>query len=266
MKKTVVYSLLFGTMLLGATVPAEAATVVFDSEQSIVFTPSTDGTDPVNPENPDPEKPVRPVDPTNPDGPNPGTPGPLSINYASSLDFGSNEISNKDQTYFARAQTYKNPDGSASELATANYVQVSDLRGTNAGWVLKVKQNGQFRNAETLHKELTGATVAFAEPSVRSNATDVLPPTATANIQLDAAGAETVVMQAPEKTGAGTWITLWGQAEKVTEKNQQGQQVNATITRAISLTVPGKTPKDAVQYKTTLTWLLSDVPVNNGGK
>ena len=38
MKKTVVYSLLFGTMLLGATVPAEAATVVFDSEQSIVFT------------------------------------------------------------------------------------------------------------------------------------------------------------------------------------------------------------------------------------
>lgn len=28
MKKTVVYSLLFGTMLLGATVPAEAATVV----------------------------------------------------------------------------------------------------------------------------------------------------------------------------------------------------------------------------------------------
>ena len=130
-------------------------------------------------------KPVRPVDPTNPDGPNPGTPGPLSIDYASSLDFGSNEISNKDQTYFARAQTYKNPDGSASELATANYVQVSDLRGTNAGWVLKVKQNGQFRNAETLHKELTGATVAFTEPSVRSNATDVLPPTATANIQLD---------------------------------------------------------------------------------
>ena len=98
-------------------------------------------------------------------------------------------------------------------------MQVSDLRGTNAGWVLKVKQNGQFRNAETLHKELTGATVAFTEPSVRSNATDVLPPTATANIQLDAAGAETVVMQAPEKTGAGTWITLWGQAEKVTEKN-----------------------------------------------
>ncbi|MGH2245718.1 WxL domain-containing protein, partial [Enterococcus faecalis] len=77
--------------------------VVYDSEQSIVFTPSTDGTDPVNTENHDPEKPVRPVDPTNPDGPNPGTPRPLSIDYASSLDFDSNEISNKDQTYFGRA-------------------------------------------------------------------------------------------------------------------------------------------------------------------
>ena len=200
-------------MLLGATVPAEAATVVLIANSRLFYPKHRwDGSSKSRKSRS--RKPVRPVDPTNPDGPNPGTPGPLSIDYASSLDFGSNEISNKDQTYFARAQTYKNPDGSASELATANYVQVSDLRGTNAGWVLKVKQNGQFRNAETLHKELTGATVAFTEPSVRSNATDVLPPTATANIQLDAAGAETVVMQAPEKTGAGTWITLWGKQKK----------------------------------------------------
>ena len=199
-------------MLLGATVPAEAATVVLIANSRLFYPKHRwDGSSKSRKSRS--RKPVRPVDPTNPDGPNPGTPGPLSIDYASSLDFGSNEISNKDQTYFARAQTYRNPDGSASELATANYVQVSDLRGTNAGWVLKVKQNGQFRNAETLHKELTGATVAFTEPSVRSNATDVLPPTATANIQ-DAAGAETVVMQAPEKTGAGTWITLWGKQKK----------------------------------------------------
>ena len=132
------------------------------------------------------------------------------------FDFGSNEISNKDQTYFARAQTHRNPDGSASELATANYVQVSDLRGTNAGWVLKVKQNGQFRNAETLHKELTGATVAFTEPSVRSNATDVLPPTATANIHSDAAGAETARPRKDRRRNADHAV---GQAEKVTEKS-----------------------------------------------
>ena len=70
----------------------------------------------------------------------------------------------------------------------------------------------------------------------------------------------------PQKRPAPERGSRCGASRKSDRKNQQGQQVNATITRAISLTVPGKTPKDAVQYKTTLTWLLSDVPVNNGGK
>jgi hypothetical protein len=38
-------------------------------------------------------KPVDPVDPTDPNGPEPGTPGPLSIDYASSFDFGTQKIS-----------------------------------------------------------------------------------------------------------------------------------------------------------------------------
>ena len=48
-------------------------------------------TKPVDPVNPDTEKPVEPFDPTTPDTgnkPNEGTTGPLSIDYASSLDFG----------------------------------------------------------------------------------------------------------------------------------------------------------------------------------
>ena len=36
-----------------------------------------------------------------------------------------------------------------------NYVQVTDNRGTEAGWSLKVKQEGQFKS--TSGKELTGA-------------------------------------------------------------------------------------------------------------
>jgi hypothetical protein len=34
------------------------------------------------------------------------------------------------------------------------------------------------------------------------------------------------------------------------------------VTKAITLAVPGSTPKDAVKYSTTLTWSLSDVPGN----
>ena len=88
------------------------------SQKSIV-----DPTEPVDPENPDPEKPVKPIDPTDPEGPNPGTQGPLSIDYASSFDFGKNRISNKDQVYFARAQQYQE-----NQKETPNFVQISDNR------------------------------------------------------------------------------------------------------------------------------------------
>ena len=119
---------------------------------------------------PDPEKPVNPVDPTDPDGPNPGTNGPLSIDYASSLDFGSIKSRIKNETYYARAQTYLNDDGTAAMLKTANYVQVTDNRGNNAGWRLTVKQNGQFKNENTLNQELTGSVIKLTEPAVKSNA------------------------------------------------------------------------------------------------
>ncbi|MEB5953235.1 WxL domain-containing protein, partial [Enterococcus innesii] len=71
------------------------------SNGAITFEADPNPTNPVDPT--DPEKPVDPVDPTDPDGPNPGTNGPLSIDYASSLDFGVNKISNKNEVYYARA-------------------------------------------------------------------------------------------------------------------------------------------------------------------
>ena len=42
-----------------------------------------------------------------------------------------------------------------------------------------------------------------------------------------------------------------------------GGQRYASIARAIALTVPWRTPSESVQYKTTLTCLRADVPVNN---
>lgn len=89
----------------------------YRSNGLVEFIPNVDPTDPVDPENPDPEKPVKPIDPTDPEGPNPGTQGPLSIDYASSFDFGKNRISNKDQVYFARAQQYQE-----NQKETPNFV------------------------------------------------------------------------------------------------------------------------------------------------
>jgi hypothetical protein len=251
-------SLVAATIGTTKVVADEAA--AYQSNGTVDFIPNTDPTNPVNPENPDPENPVQPVDPTDPDGPNPGTNGPLSIDYASSLDFGVNKISNKNEVYYARAQAYLDEDGEVSPLKTANYVQISDNRGSNAGWRLSVKQNGQFKNESTLNKELTGSVITLKNPTVKSNAQGVTAPIAAATITLDAAGAESVVMTAASHAGAGTWVNAWGTVETVTEKDEANQAYQVDVTKDVALSVPGSTPKDAVNYATTLTWTLSDTP------
>lgn len=245
-----------------ATTVSAAETAAYNSNGAVDFIPNTDPTNPVNPIDPDPENPVNPVDPTDPDGPQPGTQGPLSIDFASSFDFGVNKISNKNEVYYARAQAYSNEDGSQSELTTPNYVQVTDNRGNNAGWTLTVKQNGQFKNDATLNSELTGAQITLISPTVSSNAAGVTAPVATTSIALDANGTEAVVMSAATNAGAGTWVNYWGEVETVTEQDENGQEIQADVTKAVALSVPGSTPKDAVSYTTTLTWSLTDVPGN----
>jgi len=181
MKKTVGLVIALGLLTSLSTIAQAKETASYNSNGAVNFIPNTDPTKPVDPTNPDPNNPVNPVDPTDPDGPNPGTDGPLSIDYASSFDFGVNKISNKDETYYARAQKFKNEDGSASDSVRPNYVQVSDNRGNNGGWTLQVKQNGQFTNENTLNKTLTGSKITLVNPVIKSNAKNVDAPEAASN-------------------------------------------------------------------------------------
>ena len=93
---------------LGLTIPitAQAEEVAaYHSNGQIVFEPNTEPTDPISPTDPDPENPIKPVDPTTPDGkPEPGTNGPLSIDFASSLYFGTQKITSKTEIYHAALQ------------------------------------------------------------------------------------------------------------------------------------------------------------------
>lgn len=252
---------------IGSTTVSAAVANDYDSKGSVTFRPSEDPTDPVDPENPDPNT---PVDPVNPDGtdPEPGTKGPLSIDFASSFDFGTNQISSKDQTYYARAQKYAEDaaDPTKTHADTANYVQVTDNRGNNAGWNLKVKQNKQFTatDANAKHQVLDGAAITLAAPAVATSAGAtgvVTAPVATATITLDPTGAaESPVMAAAENAGQGTWVDAWGTVEEVDEPQAGGTTAKANVTKDVSLFVPGATVKDAVKYETTLTWILSDTP------
>ena len=235
MKKTKVMTLM-ATTTLGALalVPMSALAVdggEYQTNGAIQFAPNTNPTNPVDPTNPDPDKPITPVDPTDPTGPKPGTAGPLSIDYASSLSFGEQTITSKNMTYYAETQKYK--DNAGADQEGPNFVQ----------------QNGQFKTEA--NQELTAAKVTLSNGRVVSASQSAKPTTAPATIELNPTGAESVVMAAGDKEGAGTYLMSWGDS------------VDAAKT-SISLEVPGSTTKYAKKYTTTFTWTLTDTPANTG--
>lgn len=243
MKKLFVVSIagLFLTLGLGGhTAFADGGT--YNTNAKIQFSPSEGGTGPVDPENP--EIPVDPVDPTDPEGPNPGTPGPLSIDYASSFQFGSQEITSTDKTYTAAPQTY---DG--SDKQGPNYVQVTDNRGTESGWSLQVVQNDQFKTDSG--QELRGAEIRVSNAAINTISQSPNPSTVRDSFSLTPESVENVVSAHVEE-GAGTYVYHFGTSE--------------TAAESVELFVPGASTKYADSYTTTLTWTLSDTPGNNDNK
>ncbi|WEB81797.1 WxL domain-containing protein [Vagococcus lutrae] len=230
----------------GVVSAAETDGGKYTSNGLIEFTPGDGLVDPVDPL--DPKQPVEPTDPTNPDGPNKGTPGPLSIDFASSFYFGENTITSKDETYFAKLQKYKDK-GTEQELREGpNYVQVTDNRGTLAGWTLKVKQTEQFETDDS-HK-LEGAKITLTNGNVNT-VSESTPATAVKEIAIDKMDADFLVMSAKQDAGAGTFLTRWGDEGLAKSKE------------SVKLFVPGKAVKKKAQYKTSFVWTLTDVPGND---
>ncbi|WP_430612669.1 WxL domain-containing protein [Enterococcus sp. DIV0876] len=213
----------------------------YSSNGAISFEADTNPTNPVDPT--DPEKPVDPVDPTDPDGPNQGTAGPLSIDFASSFQFGDQLITSETKDYYAQLQSF------ASGESGPNYVQVTDKRGTQEGWSLSVIQNGQFKTAE--NEELNGAALSIAAGATTSITDMQYAPTVTASHTF-VPNSEVTLVNAPVGKGMGTWIYKFGNdaAEGAT---------------AVKLNVPGRSVKLAKEYRTTLTWNLKNVPDNTDG-
>ncbi|MGX6962779.1 WxL domain-containing protein [Vagococcus xieshaowenii] len=248
--------------LLALWLVSSFTTVAFAQEDSssitsnghVQFIPSEDTTLPLHPENPDPEVPVSPWNPTDPEGkPEPGTPGPLSIDFVSTFDFGTNEISNKDQTYYANPQYYANDEGTAvdTDKKTANYLQVTDLRGGASGWRLTVKQLAQFENQAAKYPVLDGAEIRLVESQATSNVTDDTQRPTAHDVALTP-GEMSVVMQADSGEGFGTWLDSWGKIDTLPD----GREKNT----GVQFFIPGSTPKDAVNYQTEFVWTLTDAP------
>lgn len=231
--------------ILGGSTLASAETVGSKISNGVIsFEEDDSETPPVDPENP--EKPVEPIDPTDPEKPiEPGTPGPLSIDFASHFNFGTHKISVKDETYFADEQGFK--DGSTGP----NYVQVTDKRGTAAGWSLSVTQKDQFKAGEN---ELKGSELTLGDQGLNSVVADEYKPAIASASQTLTPGSKVEVVNAAKNKGMGSWILYFGKATT-------DATVSADGAKSVSLFVPGSAIKlKDMEYKTELNWELSDVP------
>ncbi|KOS63086.1 WxL domain-containing protein [Lysinibacillus agricola] len=242
-----------GCVLAGSTSAFAAEPKFYDSNAVIKFKANEDGTtDPEKPVDPtDPGKEVDPVDPTKPgEKPDPGTKGPLSIDFASSLIFGEQDITSVEKTYTVKPQKFNNRNPEDGP----NYVQVTDNRGTHKGWTLTLTQMGQFKTEAG--QELKGAAISFDNGHVVTTVEEgalhpIGPEKFTLQIAEDGTGVAQNIMVAGDGKGAGTYLHVYGDNSKAAE--------------SITLTVPGKTTKYAANYSTKLKWTLSDVPVGNEG-
>lgn len=197
-----------------------------------------------------PVAPVDPTDPKDPSKPGPSDPndgnttnqtGPLQINYLSNLNFG-NDIAITSKTVTANV---KNDE--------PRFFQVSDLRGTAAGWKLNVSL-GEFTPTTTTNtsKPITGANITFktgeaATSNDAVNGADVDAATVAQNVTLSAGstGVQTL-MSADKGTGRGTWLARY---TKVSGASDNENIVFSAPTNSITANTG---------YQATLTWQLVD--------
>lgn len=292
MKKLVSFGLVSMTVLsLGAPFAHAAnANVEGHSNADVKFTQNTDPLNPTTPEVVDPTDPTGPEKPVVPGtDPEEGQGGfgtqSFGINFVSNFKFGEIKIASTKMSQFA-APTKLNfakvdEDGntvmedekpvlSGESQEVANFIQVRDARGTNAGWNITV--------AGTEFKEYTPAVVdeetgEVTTPGAYVADGDTLPgaqillndpvvigagekaPTGVPETAVDVLGGtgSKMVLNAKANEGAGTWGVYWG----ATSAANPALAAN----KGVQLVVPvDANPQQNKTYRSDLTWTLNDTP------
>ncbi|MBC1813797.1 WxL domain-containing protein [Listeria booriae] len=207
--------------LFGASTFAHADTTT--STGKIKLEADDSAVTPLDPTNPDGPTPTIP-DPTDPDNNGTGNTGSLTIDFLSNLDFGTQKVSGQSQTYHA---VNKNP-----------YIQVTDKRGTGAGWILTAKAT-DFKDGT---KTLKGAAMSLKDGQVKTQSDNQSVAPTTSDITLN--GNTQTVLAAEANAGMGTWLDVYAGTD--------GNNEN------VSLYVPAGNL--AGDYNSSITWTLEDSP------
>ncbi len=214
----------------------------------------------------DPEKPKNEVEPG---GEIVKTEGLLRLDLVPQFIFGPQAVSTEDQVYYSNAQLFK-----GDTPARANYIQLSDNRGSLEGWQLTVRQETQFMNEHAQTKELSGAVLSFDKQWGNSTTNQEYQPTIVKDaIKISEIGATYPIAIAGKGKGSGTWTIEFGSSGSVEGIentltpviNADGKPVTDPTVEdkpmyknsAVALFVPGQIAKDPVKYSTTLTWTIA---------
>ncbi|AQY52313.1 WxL domain-containing protein [Listeria weihenstephanensis] len=213
------------------------AKVLFQADDTGTTTP----TDPT-----DPGKPVTPTDPVNP------STGPLRIDFASQINFGEQTISGAAKDYYALFTELQPIDDSGAPVGAKkyvpHYVQVTDNRGSNAGWNLTVSGTA-FENSTGA--ELTGATLTLSDAKLSSSMAPTLTP-GTVTPEVVVGTTPGILVSAEADKGMGTWVNSFGTVSGTS---------NTDTNKSVKLHVPAEAKKVAGEtYTSTLTWTINDTP------
>lgn len=216
MKKSLLFSLLVSsTIITGGlgTLLAEAAEDAHQSTSDVSFIPGLGVTDPMIPSE-------------DGDGAT-GHAGSLTIDNVTNLNFGSHKVSASKEIY--------------ETISVSPNVQVTDKRGTGAGWDLKVASS-TFNTADGT--ELKGAFLRFKAGRTSTQLNNASASAATHAISFELDGSAQSIMSATADKGLGTWVNLL--FNKVGHNDY------------VYLEVPSG--NKAGVYTAELDWSLSDAP------
>lgn len=175
--------------------------------------------------------------------------GGVYLQYTTNINFGLMPMTNEDAIFFALANS--NTESVLRDELNYHFVRIWDLQGS--GWVLQARQNSPLTaTTETEHQTLYGAELRFTYNQAITQLNDDR--IQTNELVFDSIGSIHHAKQVDSRAGAGFTYLAFGRLEEI-----DGQLRNL----GVQLFIPGTTPRDAVAYTTTITWILSNVVTND---